>query len=62
VTETALFGVGSKYTYRYDGLYLLQRSGDKYFLVTNTMENGVWAGRLVVLPDDDTIRLEFAPR
>jgi hypothetical protein len=62
VTETALVGDDSRYTFRYDGLHLLQRSGDKYFLVTNVMENGVWAGRLVVLPDDDTVRLEFAPR
>jgi hypothetical protein len=62
VTETRLEGDESRYAYRYDGLYLLQRSGDKYFLVTNVWENGEWAGRLVVLPDDDTIRLEFPPR
>lgn len=62
VTETPLGGADSRYAYRYDGLYLLQRSGDKYFLVTNVWDNGGWAGRLVVLPDDDTIRLEFTPR
>ena len=62
VTETLLGGDDSRYAYRYDGLYLLQRSGDKYFLVTNAWQDGEWAGRLVVLPDDDTIRLEFTSR
>lgn len=46
-------------TYRYEGLYFLQRSGGKYFLVTDG-----WAqdeGRLLVLNDSDTFRIEFGP-
>jgi hypothetical protein len=62
VTETVLVGEDGRYAYRYDGLYLVQRSGDKYFLVSNAWESGQWAGRLVVLPDDGTVRLEFTPR
>jgi hypothetical protein len=59
VTETALSGQGSVYGYRYDGLYLLQRSGDKYFLLTDGWQDDPSQGRLVVLPDDESIRLEF---
>lgn len=61
VTELALPGPDNKYGYRYDGLYLLQRSGEKYFLLTDGWRNGMPPGRLVVVPDDDTIRLEFGP-
>jgi hypothetical protein len=47
------------FTHRYEGLYLLQRSGGKYFLVTDGwLEDD---GRLVVLNDSDTFRLEFGP-
>lgn len=60
VSETMLAGPGSKYGYRYDGLYLLQRSGEKYFLLNDGWTGG--AGRLVILPDDDSIRLEFGTR
>jgi hypothetical protein len=62
VTETTLAGPASNYGYRYDGLYLLQRSGDKYFLLTDGWRNNMPPGRLVILPDDETIRLEFGPR
>jgi hypothetical protein len=62
IMERPLVGANSRYAYSYDGLYLLQRSGDKYFLVTKEWsQSGHWAGRLVVLPDDNTIRLEFTP-
>lgn len=57
VTETALDGDDGAYRYRYGGLFLLQRSGAKYFLLTDGWERD--QGRLVVLPDSDTVRLEF---
>jgi hypothetical protein len=47
----------SAYGYEYSGLYLLQRSGDKYFLLTDGWDNDT--GRLIVLPDSSTIRVEF---
>lgn len=59
VTETDLGDAEAAYRYRYDGLYLLQQSGGKYFLLT-----GDWSadhGRLVVLADDTSVRLEFGP-
>ncbi|GIF85624.1 hypothetical protein Cba03nite_69730 [Catellatospora bangladeshensis] len=57
VRETPTPGPEPGYGYRYDGLFLLQRSGDKYFLLTDGWADG--QGRLVVLPDSDSIRLEF---
>jgi hypothetical protein len=57
VDEATLEGSGSAYRYRYDGLYLLQRSGDKYFLLTDGWESD--SGRLLVLTDNESIRLEF---
>ena len=59
VTASTLSAKEGEYAYRYSGLYLLQRSGDKYFLLT-----AGWAenqGRLVVLPDNSGIRVEFGP-
>jgi hypothetical protein len=47
----------SLFTHQYDGLYLLQRSGGKYFIVTDG-----WAedeGRLLVLSDSQMFRIEF---
>jgi len=47
----------SLFTHQYDGLYLLQRSGGKYFIVTDG-----WAedeGRLLVLSDSAMFRIEF---
>lgn len=61
VTETLLSGPASKYAYRYDGLHLLQRSGDKYFLLTAGWQDNSPDRRLLVVPDDNTIRLEFIP-
>ncbi len=57
VRETPTPGPEPGYGYRYDGLFLLQRSGDKYFLLSDGWADG--QGRLVVLPDSDSIRLEF---
>ncbi|GAA1390457.1 hypothetical protein [Catellatospora chokoriensis] len=57
VRETITPGPEPGYGYRYDGLFLLQRSGDKYFLLSDGWNDGL--GRLIVLPDNDSIRLEF---
>ena len=57
VDEAPLEGSDSAYRYRYVGLYLLQRSGDKYFLLTDGWERD--DGRLLVLTDNESIRLEF---
>ena len=58
VTETALPAPPEDaYHYRYDGLYLLQHSADKYFLISNgwTTQHG----RLFIVPDSESVRLEF---
>ena len=57
VTETALDRRDSAYAFRYEGLRLLVRGGDKYFLLTET-----WSqkdGVAIVLPDTDELRVEF---
>lgn len=45
------------YSYRYEGLYFMQRSGNKYFFLTDGWN--VNQGRLIVLADTESIRLEF---
>ncbi len=45
--------------YRYDGVYLLQRSGGAYFFLTDGWDTGV--GRLIVLPEGKMARLDFGP-
>ncbi len=57
VTEERIPGDESGDTYRYSGLYLLQRSGGKYFLLTDGWLDG--DGRLIVLSDSELIRIEF---
>jgi hypothetical protein len=57
VTSQHLGGSDSAYAYEYSGLYLLQRSGDKYFLLTQGWDEN--KGKLIVLPDSPTIRVEF---
>ena len=57
VEETPLEGADSAYRYRYEGLYLLQRSGSKYFLLTDGWQ--LDRGRLLILTDSESIRLEF---
>jgi hypothetical protein len=59
VTMTRLTGDDTAYRFAYTGLYLLQRSGGKYFLLTDGWDRD--EGRLVVLPDDPDNRLEFGP-
>jgi hypothetical protein len=59
VNERRVAAEGSLYSYRYEGLYFLQRSGGKYFLVTDGWREG--DGRLLVLNDSDTFRIEFGP-
>lgn len=57
VVETPLGEPDGAYRYRYEGLYLLQRSGEKYFLLTDGW--AVHDGRLLIFPESDEIRLEF---
>jgi hypothetical protein len=57
--EEDLGGAASGYRYQYDGLYFLQRSGNKYFFLTDGWEED--EGRLIVLSDTEAIRLEFGP-
>jgi hypothetical protein len=57
IRTTTFTDANSAYGYEYSGLYLLQRSGDKYFLLTDGWDNDT--GRLIVLPDSATIRVEF---
>jgi len=59
VTTSRIGSTEGEYSYRYSGLYLLQRSGEKYFLLTEGWNED--EGRLVVLPDTDSIRVEFGP-
>ncbi len=59
VTTSQIGAAEGEYSYRYSGLYLLQRSGEKYFLLTDGW--GEDEGRLVVIPDTETIRVEFGP-
>jgi hypothetical protein len=59
VVETPLGEPDGAYRYRYDGLYLLQRSGDKYFLLTDGWPRD---GRLLILLESDEMRLEFGGR
>jgi hypothetical protein len=57
VTKTKLSEPDSAYRYRYDGLRLLQRSGNRYLLISELWEPE--SGRVIVLRDTDTIRMEF---
>jgi hypothetical protein len=57
VSEAGLEGGESSYRFRYEGLYLLQRSGQKYFLVTDGWQRN--QGRLLVFSDSESIRIEF---
>jgi hypothetical protein len=58
VTETALSGPENSYRYRYDGLYLLQRSGGKYFLLSDGWNDN--HGKLLVVLDNESVRLDFS--
>jgi hypothetical protein len=56
VQETRLGNPESAYRYRYDGLRLVQRSGDRYLLMSERWD--AHTGRIVVLRDSDAIRVE----
>jgi hypothetical protein len=58
VVETRLGTSESAYRYRYDGLRLVQRSGDRYLLMSELWDDRT--SRIIVLRDTDAIRMEFA--
>jgi hypothetical protein len=58
VVETRLGTSESAYRYRYDGLRLVQRSGDRYLLMSERWDDRT--SRVIVLRDTDAIRMEFA--
>lgn len=57
VQETRLGNPESAYRYRYDGLRLVQRSGDRYLLMSEQWD--ARTSRIVVPRDSDAIRMEF---
>lgn len=59
VEESVLAGARSPDRFRYRGLRLLQRTGGRFFLLSDgwNREDGV----LVIIDDDDPVRLEFGP-
>ncbi len=59
IEETALVDPEAAFRYRYDGLFLLQESGGKFFLITGDWSPG--KGQLIVLPDNGSVRLSFGP-
>lgn len=58
VVETRQSGPDESYRYRYDRLFLLQRSGGKYFFVSGGWDHG--DGRLIVVQDNESVRLDFS--
>jgi hypothetical protein len=58
VTETPLRGSNLQYRYRYDGLRLLQQSGERYFLINKGWDRRT--GRVVVLRDSGDLRMEYS--
>jgi hypothetical protein len=59
VARTSIENLDGTFHYRYSGLRLLVRSGDKYFLLPEQ-----WSrqdGTAIVIPDTSDIRLEFSP-
>ncbi|MGH2750096.1 MAG: hypothetical protein ACRDK3_04380 [Actinomycetota bacterium] len=59
VVAEVLPGGETTFTYRYEGLRLLVRSDDKYFLIPDDWSHG--DGVTLVLRDDDSLRVEFEP-
>lgn len=57
VTEQAVGDGQSAYAYRYSGLHLLQRNGDRYFLLS--VDGTPDTGRLAVLKDGEGMRIEL---
>jgi len=58
IVETKLNKADSEYCCRYSGLRLLERSGDRYFLINERWN--AQQGRIIVLRETDSIRMEFA--
>jgi hypothetical protein len=58
IVETKLRNPESAYQYRYDGLRLVQRSGDRYLLMSEHWDPRT--SRIIVLRESDTIRMEFS--
>jgi hypothetical protein len=58
VVETKLSNPESAYRYRYDGLRLVQRSGDRYLLMSEHWD--AKTSRIIVLRETDAIRMEFS--
>ncbi|GAA2479294.1 hypothetical protein [Winogradskya humida] len=56
VTRTVTLDPQAAYQFEYRGLYLLERSGDRYFFIT------IDPGRVIVLTENDTLRMEFTAR
>ena len=59
VTEIKCSDPNSVYRFRYDGLVFILRSGDQYLLLPRTWSPT--SGVAIVLPQRDTLRLEFVP-
>lgn len=57
VRETRCHDAQAAYRFRYDGLNLVQRSGDQYLLLPKTWTQS--QGRAILLPRSGTVRLEF---
>jgi hypothetical protein len=58
VAETKLSNPQSAYRYRYDGLRLVQRSGDRYLLMSEHWD--ARTSRIIVLRETDATRMEFS--
>lgn len=64
VQRTVLPGREQAYRYRYDGLRLFVRTGDRYLLLPATwsrVDDDPAPDIMIVLPDDGTLRFEFTP-
>ncbi|MFF5294160.1 hypothetical protein [Paractinoplanes globisporus] len=53
MVATALRAPRAEFGYRYSGLFLLERSGNRYFLVTDH------PGRVIILSETADVRMEF---
>jgi len=56
-TETRLSQSDAAYGYRYDGLQLIQRAGDRYFLLA--VDGTPDTGHLVILREGEGLRFEL---
>ncbi|MEV5966894.1 hypothetical protein AB0L70_34310 [Kribbella sp. NPDC051952] len=58
VTKYQITESSSAYGFRYDGLRLLQRTGDKFYLLPVGWRSD--ADGVIALPDDGSVRVEFS--